>query len=85
MRAVVQRVLSASVEVEGEVVGSIDRGLLAYLGFGKGDSDEDRAWVLAKIVGLRVFEEGGKMSRGLAEIGGALLLVSQFTLYGRRR
>ena len=85
MRAVVQRVLSASVEVEGEVVGEIGRGLLAYLGFGKGDSDEDRAWVLAKIVGLRVFEEGGKMSRGLVDIGGALLLVSQFTLYGDLR
>ena len=53
-----QRVLSARVEVDGEVVGAIERGLLAYLGFGKGDTAEDRAWMLAKIVGLRVFEDG---------------------------
>lgn len=83
MRAVVQRVLEARVEVDGEVVGAIDRGLLAYLGFGAGDTDEDRAWVVAKVVGLRVFEdETGKMSRSVADVGGALLLVSQFTLYG---
>lgn len=88
MRAVVQRVLSARVEVDGAVVGAIERGLLAYLGFGKGDTDEDRAWTLAKIVGLRVFEEEEppkKMSRSLADVGGALLLVSQFTLYGDLR
>jgi D-tyrosyl-tRNA(Tyr) deacylase len=83
VRAVVQRVLSARVEVDGAVVGRIDRGLLAYVGFGSGDSAEDRAWVLSKIVTLRVFEdEAGKMSRSLADVGGALLLVSQFTLYG---
>jgi D-aminoacyl-tRNA deacylase len=85
MRAVVQRVRSARVEVAGEVVGAIDRGLLAYVGFGKGDTDEDRAWTLAKIVGLRVFDEDGKMSLALADVGGALLLVSQFTLYGDLR
>jgi D-tyrosyl-tRNA(Tyr) deacylase len=85
LRAVVQRVLSARVEVDGAVVGAIDQGLLAYLGFGKGDTAEDRAWMLAKIVGLRVFEEEQpprRMARCLADIGGALLLVSQFTLYG---
>lgn len=86
MRAVVQRVAYARVEVNGEVVGAIERGLLVYLGFGRGDTDEDRAWVLGKIVGLRVFEdEQGKMSRSVEDVGGALLLVSQFTLYGDLR
>ncbi|HEY1693961.1 MAG TPA: D-aminoacyl-tRNA deacylase [Polyangiaceae bacterium] len=86
MRAVVQRVTFARVEVAGDVVGAIDEGLLAYLGFGHGDTDEDRAWVLGKIVGLRVFEdEQGKMSRSVTDVGGALLLVSQFTLYGDLR
>lgn len=83
MRAVVQRVRSARVEVGGEVVGAIERGLLVYLGFGKGDTAEDRAWVLSKIAGLRVFEDAaGKMNLGVQDVGGALLLVSQFTLYG---
>jgi D-aminoacyl-tRNA deacylase len=86
MRAVVQRVAHARVEVGGELVGSIEQGLLAYLGFGRGDTDEDRAWVLGKIVGLRVFEdEQGKMSKSVADVGGALLFVSQFTLYGDLR
>lgn len=83
-----QRVLEARVEVDGEIVGAIERGLLAYIGFGKGDAAEDRAWTLAKIVGLRVFEEDEppkKMTRSLADVGGALLLVSQFTLYGDLR
>jgi D-tyrosyl-tRNA(Tyr) deacylase len=83
MRAVVQRVASARVEVEGQVVGAIDRGLLAYVGFGRGDTEDDRAWMLSKIVGLRVFEDvAGKMSLAVTDVGGALLLVSQFTLYG---
>ena len=78
-----QRVKSARVEVDGEVVGAIDRGLLVYLGFGKGDTAEDRGWVLSKIVGLRVFEDdAGKMNLSVQDVGGALLLVSQFTLYG---
>jgi D-tyrosyl-tRNA(Tyr) deacylase len=86
MRAVVQRVRSARVEVDQEVVGSIDRGLLVYVGFGRADTAEDRAWTLAKIVGARVFEDGaGKMGRSLADVEGALLLVSQFTLYGDLR
>lgn len=86
MRAVVQRVAWARVEVAGEVVGAIEQGLLVYLGFGRGDTDEDRAWMLGKIVGLRVFEdEPGKMSRSVGDVGGALLLVSQFTLYGDLR
>jgi D-tyrosyl-tRNA(Tyr) deacylase len=83
MRAVVQRVASARVEVDGAVVGAIERGLLAYLGFGRGDTDEDRAWVLSRIATLRVFaDDAGKMSLSLQDVGGALLLVSQFTLYG---
>jgi D-tyrosyl-tRNA(Tyr) deacylase len=83
MRAVVQRVARARVEIAGEVVGAIERGLLVYLGFGKGDSPEDRAWVLSKILGLRIFEDdAGKMNLGVQDVGGALLLVSQFTLYG---
>lgn len=83
MRAVVQRVSWAKVEVDGEVVGSIDRGLLVYLGAGKGDGDADRAYVLSKVLGLRIFEnEQGKMDRSVVDVGGALLVVSQFTLYG---
>ncbi len=81
-----QRVLHAHVEVKGAVVGAVDRGLLAYLGFGRGDTPEDGAWLLAKIVGLRVFEDDtGKMALDLEAIGGSLLLVSQFTLYGDLR
>jgi D-tyrosyl-tRNA(Tyr) deacylase len=80
---VVQRVAFARVEVGGHPVGAIEKGLLAYVGFGRGDGAEDRAWVLQKIVGLRVFEdEQGKMNKSLADVAGALLLVSQFTLYG---
>jgi D-tyrosyl-tRNA(Tyr) deacylase len=83
MRAVVQRVDSARVEVEGETTGAIERGLLVYLGAGKGDGDDDRAYVLSKVLGLRIFEnEAGKMDRSVVDVGGALLVVSQFTLYG---
>ncbi len=83
MRAVVQRVSWAKVEVDGEVVGAIDRGLLVYLGAGKGDGDAERAYVLSKIVGLRIFpNDAGKMDLSVVDIGGAMLVVSQFTLYG---
>ena len=83
MRAVVQRVAWAKVEVEGETTGAIGRGLLVYLGAGKGDTDADRAYVLGKILGLRIFEnDEGKMDRSVVDVGGALLVVSQFTLYG---
>jgi D-tyrosyl-tRNA(Tyr) deacylase len=88
MRAVVQRVSGARVEVAGEVVGSIGRGLLAYLGFAHDDTDADRRWLLSKLVGLRIFDDGagaGKMGRSVLEAGGAVLLVSQFTLYGDLR
>ena len=83
MRAVVQRVTSAKVEVDGEITGAIDAGLLVYLGAGKGDTDADRAYMLSKILGLRIFEnEAGKMDKSVVDVGGALLVVSQFTLYG---
>lgn len=83
MRAVVQRVGAARVEIDGAVVGSIERGLLVYLGVGKGDGDTERAWMLDKILGLRIFQnEAGKMDKSVLDVGGALLVVSQFTLYG---
>ena len=82
MRAVVQRVSSASVTVDGEVVGAIERGLLVYLGVGKGDDDGDRRWLLEKILGLRIFpNEAGKFDKSVVDVGGSLLVVSQFTLY----
>ena len=83
MRAVVQRVLWAKVEVDEQIVGQIERGLLVYLGAGKGDGEEARAFVLSKIIGLRIFEnDEGKMDKSVLDVGGALLVVSQFTLYG---
>jgi D-tyrosyl-tRNA(Tyr) deacylase len=83
MRAVVQRVSWARVEIGDEVTGAIERGLLVYLGAGKGDGDAERAYILSKILGLRIFEnEEGKLDRSVVDVGGALLVVSQFTLYG---
>jgi D-aminoacyl-tRNA deacylase len=83
MRAVVQRVTAARVEVSGEVVGRIDRGLVAFVGIGRGDGESEARYLVEKIAGLRVFEdEQGKMNLALAEVGGGLLVVSQFTLYG---
>jgi D-tyrosyl-tRNA(Tyr) deacylase len=83
VRALVQRVAWAKVEVGGEVTGAIDRGLLVYLGAGKGDGETERAYVLQKVLGLRIFEdEAGKMNLSVEDVGGALLVVSQFTLYG---
>jgi D-tyrosyl-tRNA(Tyr) deacylase len=83
VRALVQRVAWAKVEVDGEVTGKIDRGLLVYLGAGKGDRDSDRAYLLQKVIGLRIFEDSaGKMNLSVEDVGGALLIVSQFTLYG---
>ena len=86
MRAVVQRVAFAKVEVDGEVTGSIERGLLVYLGAGKGDGDAERAYVLQKVLGLRIFEnDAGKMDRSVVDVSGGLLVVSQFTLYADLR
>jgi D-tyrosyl-tRNA(Tyr) deacylase len=83
VRAVVQRIAWGRVEVDGETTGAIERGLLVYLGVGRGDGDEARRYVLSKVLGLRIFEdEQGKMNRSVVDVGGALLVVSQFTLYG---
>ncbi len=83
MRAIVQRVEHAKVEVEAEVRGSIARGLVVLLAVGEEDTDRDLAYMVDKILGLRIFEdEDGKMNRSLMDIGGELLVVSQFTLYG---
>ena len=83
MLAVLQRVTSAQVEVEGEITGRIDRGLLVLLGVTKSDNSEITAAMVDKILNLRIFsDEAGKMNRSLLDTGGALLVVSQFTLYG---
>ncbi len=83
MRAVVQRVNEASVTVDGDVVGSIDRGLLVYLGAAVGDDAKDVQYTVDKIAGLRIFpNDDGRMSLSVTDIGGAILVVSQFTLFG---
>jgi D-tyrosyl-tRNA(Tyr) deacylase len=86
MRAVVQRVQRGSVRVDGQVVGEIGRGHVVLLGVEHGDGDADVRWMAEKVVALRVFEdEAGKMNRSVADVGGAVLLVSQFTLLGDAR
>lgn len=83
MKAVVQRVSSARVDVDGERVGEIGGGLLVLLGVAEGDEEEDARWMAEKIVSLRIFEDSeGKMNLSLTDVGGALLAVSQFTLLG---
>jgi D-tyrosyl-tRNA(Tyr) deacylase len=83
MRAVVQRVSSASVTVEGERVGEIDRGLLVLLGVAPTDGPAQVAWLAGKVVHLRIFpDDEGKMNRSVVDVGGGVLVVSQFTLYG---
>ena len=83
MRAVLQRVTRASVRVEGETVGEIGGGVLVLLGIARDDTGDDASYLLEKIVSLRIFEDAeGRMNLSLAETGGALLVVSQFTLYG---
>ena len=83
MRAVVQRVSEASVTVDGRVVGSIGRGLVVYLGAAEGDTERDVRYTVDKIAGLRIFaNDEGRMSLSVTDVGGAVLVVSQFTLFG---
>lgn len=86
MRAVLQRVSSARVTVDGEITGEIGQGILLLLGVADKDSEDDADYLLEKILNLRIFEDaGGKMNSSLIETGGELLVVSQFTLYGDAR
>ncbi len=86
MRAVIQRVTNASVSVNGEVIGSSGRGFLVLLGVHESDDIKDADYIVRKISGLRVFEdEAGKMNLGLRDVGGGILIISQFTLYGDAR
>ena len=83
MKAVIQRVTRAAVQVNGQVVGRIDAGLLVLLGVAKGDVERDLLYIIEKLQTLRIFgDEAGKMNLALSDVGGALLLVSQFTLLG---
>ncbi len=83
MRAVVQRVTNAKVEVAKKVVGEIDRGILVFVGVGKDDTRKDLLWMTEKIPNLRIFEDqNGKMNRSVVDVNGGILVVSQFTLYG---
>lgn len=88
MRALVQRVSRAAVSVDGRTVGRIERGLLVLLGVRAGDTPVEADWLADKVVGLRIFPDAegrGRFDRGVAEIGGGVLVVSQFTLYGETR
>ncbi len=83
MRAVVQRVLQAEVKVDNDSVSRIEKGLLVYLSVGKADSGKDAEFIAEKLIHLRIFaDEAGKMNRSVLEIGGQVLLVSNFTLHG---
>ena len=83
MRAVVQRVTNADVKIDGRVNGKIDNGLLVLLGVGNGDTEEDMKYIADKIIKLRIFsDENDKMNLRLEDVGGSMLVISQFTLYG---
>jgi len=83
MRLLIQRVSEAAVTVDGRAAGSIRTGLLVFLGVARSDTNADADYLAGKLLGLRVFpDEAGKMNRSVSEAGGALLIVSQFTLYG---
>ena len=86
MRAVLTRVKSASVEIDGQIVGKIGQGFLILLGVGPEDNEEKCRYLCEKALGLRIFEdENGKMNKSLEDVGGEVLVVSQFTLYGNCR
>jgi len=83
MRAIVQRVKNASVTVDGRIVGTMNAGLLVYLGVGKGDEESDAVFISDKIVNLRIFTDSNdKMNLGVKDVKGDILLISNFTLYG---
>lgn len=83
MRAVIQRVKEAKIEVAGKVVGSIGKGLLVYLGVGRDDTEKDVEFISDKLINLRIFaDQNDKMNLSVLDVGGEILLVSQFTLYG---
>lgn len=86
MRAVVQRVHWARVTVDGICISSIAQGLLVFLGIGRNDTAAEAAWMARKIAGLRIFpDDAGRFNRSVCEVGGSVLVVSQFTLYGDAR
>jgi D-tyrosyl-tRNA(Tyr) deacylase len=83
MRAVIQRVSRAKVDIDGKTVGQIEKGLLVYLGVGIGDTEEDAKFVAEKIPALRIFaDQQDKMNLSVSDVGGSILLISNFTLYG---
>lgn len=82
MKFVIQRVLEASVTVDGNIIGQIDKGFVVFIGVGQNDTEEIADKLIKKLVGLRIFEdENGKTNLALSDVGGELLLISQFTLY----
>jgi len=86
MRAVMQRVERASVEIDGRTVAAIGYGMLVLLGVASGDSEADAAWIARKLAEVRIFpDEAGRFNRGVTDLGGAALVVSQFTLFGDTR
>ena len=86
MRVLLQRVKKASVTVDGEIVGAIEQGFVALVGVGHGDGEDQAQWLAKKVAGLRVFEDDeGKFNLSIKDVGGAMLVVSQFTLYADAR